>query len=345
MKLSKVSILHVIDRVEVGGAEKVFLDLTYLLLNENLKVDVLLISGKGALFKQIDTRNGISFLNRKNKFSLFKLFECAAICARYQIVHIHMRHTYAYVKLAQLISFKKFTIIFHDHNNKIDTIPFSLNGLFKPIFYIGVSQQLIEWAVSKLKIDKNKTFLLRNIIIPSNNSVEINLGKDLVMVSNISPVKNIEFAIELANTLKRNLLIFGNAPETKYAQNILNLIEDSPYVEIVKKETEVQRFFGNFSLAIHTSFSETGPLVLLEYLSRGLPFLAHETGEVANLLRKEIPECFIHKLDVNSWKVRIEMLVANPPSPDKLKRLFNKYFGAKQYVQQCVAIYEQVVNS
>ncbi len=125
----------------------------------------------------------------------------------------------------------------------------------------------------------------------------------------------------------------------------MNLIEDSPYVEIVKKETDVQRFFGNFSLAIHTSFSETGPLVLLEYLSRGLPFLAHETGEVANLLKKEIPECFINQLDVNAWEVRIEMLLANPPSPDKLKRLFNKYFGAKQYVQQCVAIYEQVVNS
>ncbi len=205
MKLSETKILHVIDRLEVGGAERVFLDLTYLLLNENLRIDTLLISGRGALYERIDSRAGTYFLNRKNKYSLFKMLECAAVCSRYRIVHIHMRHTYAYVKLAQLLSFKKFTIIFHDHNNKIDTIPFSLKGLFKPIFYIGVSQQLIEWAVSKLKIDKNKTFLLRNIIIPSNNSVEINSGKDLVMVSNISPVKNIEFAIELVTTLKKNL--------------------------------------------------------------------------------------------------------------------------------------------
>lgn len=340
----QLKVLQVIDRLEIGGAERVFLDLTHLLLNEKYTVDTLLISSRGSLYSSIDARAGKYFLNRKNKFSLFKLVECASICAKYQIIHVHMRHTYAYVKLAQLISFKKFTIIFHDHYNKIDIIPFFLKGLFKPTFYIGVSQQLIEWAVSKLKIDRTKSFLLRNVILPTDNSVEMNF-KDLVMVSNISPVKNIEFAIQLANTIRRNLLIFGNALKTSYAENILDLIEDSSHVEIVQKETDVQRFFGNFTLAIHTSFSETGPLVLLEYLSRGLPFLAYETGEVAHLLKKEIPECFIKQFDVNAWKTRMQMLQENPPSPDKLMMLFNKYFGAKQYVQQCVVIYQQVASS
>jgi hypothetical protein len=59
--MSEPKILQVIDRLEVGGAERVFLDLTYLLLNENLSIDTLLISGQGPLSASIDPRAGNIF--------------------------------------------------------------------------------------------------------------------------------------------------------------------------------------------------------------------------------------------------------------------------------------------
>jgi glycosyltransferase involved in cell wall biosynthesis len=276
------------------------------------------------------------------------MFECASICSRYQIVHVHMRHTYTYVRLAQIISFKKFKIIFHDHFGDTEINPrklLTLKGLFKPEYYIGVGQHLVNWAISKLHIDHTRAFLLRNTVIASTETIQLNSRQDLLMISNLSAIKNIELAIELANKLGRNLTIYGNALASAYSENILQSIENSPYVELIQGETNIQRFFVNYSLAIHTAHSETGPLVLLEYLARGIPFLAHATGEVAYVLKDELPDCFISQLDVAEWIERIDKILQNPPAPEKLKSLFEKYFGTKQYGQQCVAIYKQAVGS
>ena len=332
--------------MEVGGAERVFLDLTYLLINVGIQVDTLLISDHGPLFQSIDCRAGKYSLNRKWKFNPFKLFECATVCSKYQIVHVHMRHTYAYVRLAQMISFKKFKIIFHDHYGDIginSRIPFHLKGLFRPAYYIGVSRHLVNWALSKLNMDNDRAFLLENTIIPSTGNNRTNSKQDLVMVSNIRSTKNIELAIELANKFERNLTVYGNIHPSEYSENILKLIETSPYVKLIQGETNVQHFFGNYSLALHTAHSETGPLVLIEYLAKGLPFLAHATGEVADVLKDEIPECFMDSLEIANWEERIKYLEDAAPSSEKLKSLFSKYFGPQQYVEKCLDIYQKIL--
>ena len=345
-KLSNRKILQVIDRLEVGGAERVFLDLTSLLLNQNVKTDTLLISGKGPLFEKIDGRAKKHFLSRKWKYNPLKIFQCANICSKYDIVHIHMRHTYAYVRLAQILTFKKFKIVFHDHYGDIAIdakVPFTLKWLFKPKYYIGVSLSLTDWATSRLNLDAQRIFLLRNTIIPSDNFIRLPSNNDLLMISNIRPTKNIEFAIQIANELRRKLTIYGNTTSSKYNEEIKNLINASVYVEVIEGENNIQPFFKNYSLALHTAVSETGPLVLLEYIANGLPFLAYEVGEVAYLLKDEIPECFIKTLNISDWEEKISFLTHTPPSPRKLVKLFEKYFGPDAYIRQCLDIYNQIL--
>ena len=345
--MNKPKVLQVIDRLEVGGAEKVFLDLTHLLLNEGVQVDILLVSGKGPLHNRVDTRANTYFLNRKWKFNPLKMFECASVCSKYNIVHVHLRHSYAYVRLAQVISFKKYKIIFHDHSGNTQlsqAIPFNLKGLFKPKYYVGVSEKLARWAVNGLGIKSENVFCLRNTIIPCAQDVTIKPLGDMVMISNIRPVKNIELAIALADKLKRNLTIYGNVHTSKYSKDILKQIETSSFVTLIRGEAFVQRFLKNYSLALHTSFSETGPLVLVEYLSKGLPFLAHSAGEVADVLKNEIPECFIDSLDITEWEERVSYLESASPSVEKLNGLFYKYFGSQQYVEKCLDIYNHVLD-
>ena len=335
-----------IDRLEVGGAERVFLDLTYLLLNENVPVDTLLISGKGPLYSSIDARAGKYFLDRKWKFNPFNMWKCASICSRYQIVHVHMRHTHSYVRLAQMISFKKFKIVFHDHfgDTEMDAQSLlTLKGLFKPRYYIGVSRKLVNWALSMLKVDHHNAFLLENTVIPSTENTQINTKQDMLMISNIRQIKNVELAIEVANQTGRKLTIYGNVYPSAYSEAILKLIETSSFVTLVEGETNIQRFFGNYSLALHTAHSETGPLVLMEYLARGLPFLAHTRGEVADVLKNELPECFIDSLDVTRWEEKIKHLEKAAPSSEKLRGLFNKYFSTQRYVEKCLNIYHKVL--
>lgn len=343
-----MKILQVIDRLEAGGAERVFLDLTKLLLDKKIHVDTLTISAKGVLFDTIDTRATHYFLDRRNKFSLKKMLECASLCSKYDIIHVHMRHTYAYVQLAQLISLSKFKILFHDHYGDINTdirVPFTLRLLFKPTFYIGVSASLHNWAIKHLRMDPIHTWVMRNTIIPFESKTEAVKNNKWVIVSNIRPSKNIEFAIEFANEHNESLDIFGQLSNDEYGNRIAELVNVNEKINLYTNEFNVQSKLQNYTLAIHVAHSESGPLVLMEYLIQGLPFLAHKTGEVAEVLFKEIPECFVLNLNTEEWNQKLLNLKNNLPYERKLKNLFFKYFGPEQYVNQCLTIYQKILNS
>lgn len=341
-------VLQVIDRLEAGGAERVFLDLTKLLLDKKIHVDTLTISAKGVLFDTIDTRAKHYFLDRRNKFSVKKMLECANLCSKYEIIHVHMRHTFAYVRLAQLISSRKFKILFHDHYGDINTdirVPFTLRLLFAPTFYIGVSTSLHNWAIKQLHMVPEDTWVMRNTIIPYESKTEAVKNNKWVIVSNIRPSKNIEFAIEFAHEHNESLDIFGQLSNDVYGNRIAELVSANETINLFSNEFNIQGKLQNYTLALHVAHSESGPLVLMEYLIQGLPFLAHKTGEVADVLYHELPECFVDNLEKHEWNRKLEFLKSNMPNEEKLKNLFYKYFGPEKYINQCLAIYQQVVNS
>ena len=85
------------------------------------------------MFDKIDKRSKAFFLDRKSKFNLFTMRKCAKIASGYDIVHVHMRHTWAYVKLSSLLFRRSSRLIFHDHfgDIAIDQKPtYRLKGTF-----------------------------------------------------------------------------------------------------------------------------------------------------------------------------------------------------------------------
>lgn len=347
-----MKILQVIDTLNIGGAEKVCLDLTSMLLDTGHQADCMVISAKGLLFGDIDSRATAIFLYRKNKYSLCAMREFASIASRYDIVHVHMRHTWAYVKFSSLLFNRRLKLVFHDHFWEIKTAKdatYRLKGIFKPAYYIGVSNDHIEWARRFLRIDETHTFLLANTIIPKYTQYDKYYG-DMIMVSNLRSIKNIHFGITLANTLKRKLTIFGNHDGSSYADEVLKFADKSDYVKIVQNEIDVQQYLINFKLGIHTSLSETGPLVLLEYLANGLPFVTFETGEVANQIKDELPGFIVSNFDDREWEKKINALEDEIRSngeelKQKLQNLFNEKFSPQRYLEQCLKIYQSVLTS
>jgi glycosyltransferase involved in cell wall biosynthesis len=242
-------------------------------------------------------------------------------------------------------------LIFHDHYGDIaiDQKPtYKLKGLFKPHFYIGVSSELTEWATKKLKMNETSIFLLENTVIPTSDHSDRYSG-DWVMVSNLRPTKNILFAISMAEKMKRTLVVFGNHDGSSYADEVIRVANNSEHVRIVSNEADIQQYLGNFKLGIHTALSETGPLVLLEYMAQGLPFITSDTGEVVNRIREELPSFIVSTFDEKEWKKRIksldnEIMVNGPALKQKLQYLFNEKFSPQRYLDQCLKIYQRVLT-
>ncbi|RYD59439.1 MAG: glycosyltransferase [Sphingobacteriales bacterium] len=337
-------VLHVIDKLDVGGAEKVFLDLTHLLANSTIEIGALLFDDSGALTSKMDARVTLYRLKRTNKYSLIKLLALHKISSKYDIVHAHMRHVYRYVRLAQLIFGGKYKLVLHDHYGIDQDIPTSVKGIFKPRYYIGVCTSLTDWAKSKLGIPSDNVYTLANTIIPTATSKYTSSSRsgNAIMVANISRVKNISFAIDLCGRTSRHLDIYGQSRDEAYRTELQRQIANNPKVRIIDDVTDFSGLYNRYDLAIHSSMSESGPLVLLEYLAAGIPFIAYKTGEVAATVYNDLPMLFMNSFNIDEWINKIEEIRVIEDLPEKMRMVFNKYFSTEKYTSECLRIYERI---
>ncbi len=118
------------------------------------------------------------------------------------------------------------------------------------------------------------------------------------------------------------------------------------YVQIITDCNNVDPLLKNFDLALHTSKSESGPLVLIEYIAQCVPFVAYNTGEVAEILKKEIPEIILSFFNTDIWVKQISSMLHTPANEAKIKleNIYQNYFSPEKYYQQCISIYEQVLK-
>ena len=66
-------------------------------------------------------------------------------------------------------------------------------------------------------------------------------------------------------------------------------------IEPPHKENDIQQF----EIGLQTAKSESGPLVLIEYLAQSLPFLTFNTGQVVDDIKSDIPQLILDNFELN----------------------------------------------
>lgn len=342
-------LLYVIDNLKTGGAEQVFADIAHLMMG-SIEFDVLFILPQTHEAYQLPKGLKCYYLNRKFKFSIGSILECYWIIRKYSIVHIHLRHTFRYLIVIKKIFRPKILFALHDHYGSIKVNkepPFVFYKYLKPDVYIGVCDELRNWAVDVWKIEPLKSFTLINLpstrFLNLTNHIETNNtnAMGLVMVGNVKPIKNQEFAIQVAQTLSLPISIIGKNQDSQYYDRLQSEYT-SDLVNWLNDIEDISSVIQNFKLGIYTSLSESGPLVLLEYLLCGLPFLAFKTGGVAEVIAKYFPEYFLETFEIEDWQKKILELMKTRARPDvaKIKIMMKLEFNRNNYRQKLLDIYE-----
>jgi len=358
MKKSKV--VHIISSLDVGGAERVFIDICNLLNEKGHDVTALLIRQKGELFNYLS--NGVKKINldRKFKFDILAFKNLYNLLDEFDIIHVHTRYTFYFVSAVMALKKNKnYKLIFHDHYGKIEVdtkVPFFLKILNKNFFYVGVSKELYNWAINNVRIKSSKVFLLENIRVFKKNSFQNTIkttSKEFryVIVSNLHPIKNIEFAIDifekLLNKQNASLTIIGKINDINYYEYLKKIIikkNIDNFVKFLHNENNVLSILNNFNFGLFTSKSESGPLVLIEYLSQNIPFLSYETGNVAKKIKTDNPDLIIDNFDLNKWEKRIFKIIDLNEKELNLDFIFQKHFSIDKYYNDIVNIYTKITN-
>lgn len=358
-----MKVLHVIDTLNIGGAERVLVTLANIFRQRGHEVDVLTILTPGKYAEELLPGIKVYSLNRKWKFNPLKLYKLSCIVNRYDIVHIHMRYDLKYVFLSKLLFGFKTKIVSHDHYGDIvidPAVPAFSKFILKKVTYAAVSQDLIEWAVKKVGLPREKTFLLSNIVqLKPNDPIKKDLKRNsILMVANIRPAKNISFALELMKVIKEQgyeytLDIVGQINDKEYYREIVGMMDQyqlQDKVKLIHDCYDIQAIIPRYAMAIHTAKSESGPLVLIEYLGHNLPFVTFRTGRVVNQIENELPELICHTFNADEWISSMNnFLKENDREVDqrfkkRMMEVFTKYYSEENYYKDCLTVYDRALK-
>ena len=358
MQNNKLTVVQIIDQLNVGGAERVLVTLSNLLCEKGHSVTVLTTVNKGVLVSQLNESIPVIDLQRKWKWNPFKMYQLIKAIRDFDIIHVHSSYNLRYVYLASKLFGLQKLIFFHEHfwdaalNKKVS---WHQRLIYPKTILIAVSRSIEQWALQTLKMESKRVFLLPNTVNAfADKSIKKHTAQNvfrLVLVANVRSIKHIEFAIDLLRVLNTthhfHLTIIGKPTEMNYLEMLqqkIRQLELADSINFIFDADEIQPLLYQFDLAVHTSKSESGPLVLVEYLAKQLPFITFNTGEVAQQIRAELPECIVDNFNTGTWIEKINFLLIDENRElvlQKMQQVFKAYYSAEKYYSSCIHIYNE----
>ena len=351
----KVALLN--DQLNAGGAEKVLVNMANILHARGVEVMVVLFMAPASLDKQLHPDIPVHYLNRKGRFDRAAMRKLKLLVQACDIVHVHSRYNLRYFMVAKYVTgiFHP-KVVFHEHVPGYTKLDLFTRILFKRLDgYIAVLQNICDWAIGQNLVQPSKVFYLPNIVAqPAKPIVFIqNDHSRILMVGNFRRVKNHLFAIQLVDQLGNGttLDLYGMIEDQAYYDELVNYIQANNLtgkVNIVNGVNNLYDVIGKYDVALHTATLETGPLVLLEYMQAGLPFLTYNTGDVANNISKLLPELVMQSFEQQAWIASIKTILKNESTRKaitiKMKQVVEEIYTEEKYWQRLSYVYKTVLR-
>lgn len=301
-----MKILHVIDSLTVGGAEKLVLD-TLPLYNsvDGVTADVALLDANEYIFlEKLKEQNcckiyGLSLGNLYNPMLVFKLIP---IIRKYDIIHVHLFPAQYFAVIANLFSWKK--MVFTEHNSFNKRMNNPVFKLLEKIVYkfynkiICISPEVKEVMRNELMINENKLITIENGINISDVQKASTADRNefgyteedivIIMVAKFRQQKDHETLLKSLTKLpeKYKLLLVGDGEKERYDE-IVNLVEElkiKDHVIFTGARGDVFSLYKMSNIAVLSSNWEGFGLVAAEAMASGIPLIASNVPGLSDVV-------------------------------------------------------------
>lgn len=149
----------------------------------------------------------------------------------------------------------------------------------------------------------------------------LGIGNDDIVfgsVGRLVPVKNFQCAIQatvgaVQAGYPAHLILVGDGPDRLRLQELSASLGAEDYVHLVGQQTQVANWLNAFDVYINSSNSEAMSLGILEAMSAGLPIVATNVGDNAQLVESEMPcGVVVEKDNAESMRAALVSLISNP---------------------------------
>lgn len=359
MKLKKLRILHIITRLELGGAQKNVLDIVTL-LDKNRYEIYLVSSDKGYLVKDARALPGIktillsSLARPINLFAdIVTLFKLAFLFKKEHIALVHTHSSKAGVLGRWAAKLSGVSLIvhtihgwsFHDHLNFLTKSFYTFLERITAKFtdrLIAVSRSDIQkglrsaigrvdkYALIRYGIERQK-FLDCNIdIVQKKKQLGLNVDSPVVgMVACFKPQKAPQEFVRAASlVIKRNpkaqFLLVGDGVLRKRIECLIVDLNLKENFLLTGWRQDIAQILACLDVLVLSSLWEGSPRVLLEAMCSKLPIVAYNVDGVREVIKDGVNGFLVRPKDFTALAERINRLIEDE---DLLKKMGMRGFN------------------
>ncbi len=332
--MKKRNVLHVIHSLDVGGAEKLVVDLAEETNNQQFNVMICCLDkigklgedllSKGVTVVSLGRRPGIDV---KLICCLRKLYHDKEI----DIVHAHQYTPFFYSSLARNFS-RKPSVIFTEHGRFYPEKRSLKRFIFNPILsrfsseIIAVSMSTKDAMVDYDNFARDKINVVYNgmklkAIKTPNAHIhkQMNVGKEdfiLVTAARLDPIKNHIMLIDVMRIITRSitkckLIIIGDGSEYANLFAKINEYGLSEHVCLLGYRNNVLEIFRSSDVFLLSSLTEGTSVTLLEAMNAGLPGIVTNVGGNPEILKDKVTGFLVDSNDAEAMAEKILLLYHN----------------------------------
>jgi glycosyltransferase involved in cell wall biosynthesis len=329
-------VLHVIDGLGLGGAERMLVDIANRTVADGHRVSVCVTRSNVTLAPQLDPRIELLVLERRRRIdpAAYLRFVTWMRAQHIDVIHAHLRSNLAFVLPMKVLRLARAPIVFHDHYGTIE-VDTSTPRWFRVghrylSMYVGVYEKLAEWAraagmpAERTRAIPNALDLDRLVrVTPSNLRGELGIQPSMplgVMVATLRRDKAIEVLLDaVAQARSRDricIAIAGHDGEPAYAERMRARCRELGLADTVRflgPRTDVPALLASADFALLSSHTESGPLVLIEYIAARLPFVSTLVGDIGRRLHGMGVPGFVKPTDPAELAEGLDALIALTP--------------------------------
>lgn len=292
-----MKILHIITSLELGGAEKLLLDLIPSQKKQGVEVELLVLDTKDQVFLEDFKKRGIKVNITKinNKKSFKNIFEIVKLIKKenFNVVHAHLIHSQIWTSLAKRIT-KNVKFITTEHSTSNNRRKKSIYKILDKMIYSsydkvvaiseGTAESLIKWigiSMKKLEIIENGVSLRAFMGRPKERK-----GDKLIMVSRFHESKDHLTVLRALKKLSKNytLTLVGEGDTQDKVLNEAKMLKLGERVSFLGYSNSISSLLKRHDIAIQSSNYEGFGISALEAMASGTPLIGSDVKGLAEVV-------------------------------------------------------------
>ena len=350
-------VLHLIESLEFGGAEKVAIDLANAMA-ELHEVTICCVKQVGDLGGTVDPRIRVLCLGKREGNDYLVPFRLAGVLRRFKIDVLHAHNWGVYLEAALAGTLARTQVMIHTvHGPYMDYPPgrrahikrairHRLERMFAPCFVkiVTVSDSIQQYIRDEIGIAASRMTTIHNGIKTSGASIDKKSNGEVrcITVGRLAEIKNQAMmirAFHAADCAESRLQLVGDGPERLKLAALARELGIEDRVEITGFRQDIAELLAQSDIFLMSSNYEGISIAVLEAMRAGLPVIGTNVGGMAETVTPE-SGMLVEAGNVDAMAQALRSLIRTPFIRGDLGAAGRKFLESEFSIDQMVARYE-----